>query len=80
MLNSNCGSKAHSLDTIAGYLVVQTIKDGKLIPDGGLSRNRLMGSHRYPEALELAKRYRNLPTSYAVVCNVYRCGCTGQGN
>lgn len=71
----------HSLDTIAGYQVRQTIRGGERIADEVVAT--FAGGGRYGEALDAARALREVGgegiASYAVVDPVYSCGCIGQG-
>ncbi len=60
----------HSLDTVRGYTVELTVSDGLYLAEHQLIR-RFDGAGSYPEALELALVYRDLPNTYAVIKFVY---------
>lgn len=68
----------HSTTTgIVGYAVRHTIEDGVVISDGqrvGRDIAAIAGAHRYAETFPLRDAYRT-PGRYAVVDNLYGCGC-----
>jgi hypothetical protein len=67
-------SHDHGLSTLAGYRVVQTIEDGKI-----LETAKLVGEFDdptcYSMALDEAYAVRRIEGAYAVVDSVYECGC-----
>lgn len=66
----------HSLDDICGYRVRLTIADGRTLVGSELHTVAYFYQPgMYAQALEVADRYRK-PGSWAVVDNMYDCGCT----
>ncbi|MEU1597963.1 hypothetical protein ABZ468_35315 [Streptomyces sp. NPDC005708] len=76
----------HSTDVIVGYVVRETIRDGKPLHHGepdkdgryegcGYDVFAVDGAHRYVETFQTRDDYRQRPGGYAVVDVLYACGC-----
>lgn len=68
----------HSLDTIAGYRIVQTI-DAGVVSDSPKVVGRVNSANGYGIAVEIARHFRQPAAeglrSWAVVDTRYLCGC-----
>ncbi len=66
----------HSLDTLAGYIVVKTIEDGARIADRDVAV--FTGAGHYVDALDAARALRAQAGAWAVVYPVYADGQRGE--
>ncbi len=71
----------HSATTgIIGYVVRETIREGVVLREGnhvGVDVRLVLGGPRYADALVIRDGYRDTRSGYAVVDNLYGCGCRG---
>lgn len=70
---------SHGLETISGYRVVETIRDGKVLETFETVAT-FEGAGTYGKALEAAYAIRLRDSgSWAKIETLYECGCNGGG-
>lgn len=71
----------HHIDNVVGYVVRETIRSGEVLRDEagrvGIDKVVVEGGTEYGRAREYARRYIAQRGGYAVVDNLYGCGCRG---
>ena len=78
----------HSIDTVVGYAVRETVRDGRAMwhgtpdergnyPHCGVDVAVIEGSTRYSETFPIRDRYRCVEGGYAFTVELYACGCRG---
>ena len=77
---------SHTTDTIVGYVVRETVRNGRPLfrgtpdtrgihPECGFDVEVIDGGHRYADTFATRDSYRSTDGGYAVVDDLYACGC-----
>jgi hypothetical protein len=79
-LNSSSRHDHSTTTGIIGYVVRETIRDGVVLRERnhvGFDVHLVLGGPNYGDTFAIRDGYRNVRGGYAVVDNLYGCGCRG---